>query len=179
MGRNNDELDKILEEGLSTYSGGEPWPGLEDRVLSRVAGAGASKKRRIWRWMIVAVPAAACLLLAVSGLWRKQEVRPVERPPQVARVRPEPVPHEIEAQAVPAPRQRVTVRKSVAPASQSTKREQFPSPAPLSSEERALISLAMAAPSEQPTPGEPAPLEVEPIQIEPLQISGPSEEKIQ
>ena len=103
MDRNNDELDKILEDGLASYSSGEPWPGLEDRVLSRVAAAGAARKRRIWRWMIVAVPAAACLLLGVSGLWRKPEVRPVERAPQVAAVRPDPDRHDIEAQPAPAP----------------------------------------------------------------------------
>src|SRR6185436_4596715 len=101
MDQNNGELDRILDEGLATYSSSEPRPGLEERVLSRLANSAAPKRglvpvwlrgsklkphrqeclyrnaatpksQRSWRWAILALPAAACLLLAVSVVWRKQ-----------------------------------------------------------------------------------------------------------
>lgn len=180
MDHNNGELDRILDEGLATYSTGEPLPGLEERVLSRVAVARAAKRRTMWRWALVALPAAACLLLAVSVIWRRQEVQPVRRANGHAQVQPDPVRPE-SPPAIPVERHAVRTKKMARPAvAQIAKREQFPTPDPLSREERALVSLAMAAPAEPPVAfGEPAAIQVEPIQIEPLDIGGQSEEKFQ
>jgi hypothetical protein len=175
-----DNLDRILDEGLATYSSREPWPGLEERVLSRVASAAEAKRRRIWRWVFLAIPAAACLLVALSVDWRKPEVGLVQVPNQVAKVRSEPPVRQDPPAPAPLPRvqKRVPVKKIVPAPSQIAKRDLFPTPVPLSREERALISLALVSPMEAPPVfGESTPIQVEPIQIEPLEIDGNSEEK--
>jgi len=184
MNHNNGELDRILEEGLATYSKGEPLSGLEERVLSRVTDASGVKQRRIWRWILVALPAAACLLVAVSLMWHRQEVPTAPLVNEYAKVQPDPVRPQfpsaspVEQKAVRIEHQAVRAKKILRPASQAVKREQFPTPAPLSPEERALMSLAMAGPLEPEVAfREPAP--IEPIRIEPLEIDEHDEEKSQ
>src|ERR1044071_7362306 len=100
MDQNNGELDRILEEGLATYSSREPWPGLEERVLSRVAHA-APKRRMVQPWALIGILAAACLLLTVLVTGRKQELRPVPVSKQLTEVPPEPAHREPPSPAPP------------------------------------------------------------------------------
>jgi hypothetical protein len=61
-----DELDRLLDEALASYSSEEPRPGLERRVLKRVRAERAPRRFGWWRWA-VAVPVLASLLaLAVT-----------------------------------------------------------------------------------------------------------------
>src|SRR5437870_12148651 len=91
-----DELDRILDEGLATYSSREPWPGLEERVLSRVASTRVAAQAflpvwfrlRTWRWAVLALPVAVCLLLL--GIMRKPEHRPAPPAREIAEARPQP-----------------------------------------------------------------------------------------
>ena len=65
------------------------------------------------------------------------------------------------------------------------KREQFPTIAPLTPEERGLIELVTRAPQEaralliEPVRPETGPIEIEPIQIQPLESGNSSEDHIQ
>src|SRR5437879_3724578 len=60
------ELDKLLDEALTSYSSEDPRPGLEQRVLSRVRAAGAPRRFGWWRWAVAIPVFASLLVLAVS-----------------------------------------------------------------------------------------------------------------
>jgi uncharacterized membrane protein YidH (DUF202 family) len=70
----SDELDKILDGPLSTYSREEPRPGLDSRVLNRIRTA---RERRSFGWLrwAMAIPAFACLLLAIT-FWSTRDSIP-------------------------------------------------------------------------------------------------------
>ncbi len=166
----DDEFDALIGGALGEYSQPEPLGGLEERVLNRVRAEGEVRRRPWWmRWGWV-VPVVACAVLALVFL------RPVPRvaPPQIVAVTPAP-PKPVLREAAPAPRP-VTQRKQVrrVPRPALPKLEQFPAPAPLTEEERALLALAKQ--------GEPAhaafldlekrkePITVQALKIEPLHI---------
>ncbi|HUS05864.1 MAG TPA: hypothetical protein VMZ52_06200 [Bryobacteraceae bacterium] len=135
----DDELDRLLEKGLSSYSSAEPAAGIERRVMARVS---ATRRRfEFPRWLIAA-PALAAMLLAFM-FWNRQDEAPKLRPIAALQMTP-PMPAWDRPPAV-TPRQAVPgrVRRRVAAA---PKRQQFPSPAPLTGEEQALIDLAARGP---------------------------------
>ena len=180
-----DELDRILDEGLATYSSREPWPGLEERVLSRVASTRVAAQAflpvwfrlRTWRWAVLALPVAACLLLL--GIMLKPEHRPAPHAREIAGAKPQPP-------VVRAPEPRRKMASKARPRQSSLpKQGQFPTIAPLTPEERVLIELVTRAPQEaralliEPARPETGPIEIEPIQIQPLESGNSSEDHIQ
>jgi hypothetical protein len=159
-----DDLDKLIDGALSTYTNAEPIAGLEERVLERVRMARRTRARRWW----CAIAAAVSGAVLIGILARKPQPAPV------ARIEPPPVQLSI---APPPPRVVVEVRRPArAPRRPTTpralpKRELFPTPMPLTKEERMLVALAEAHPQElmaRPV-GE---IEIKPIQIAPLQVDG-------
>ena len=110
--------DRLLEEALATYSRQEPGTGLEQRVL---AGVASRRARPPWMWP-VCLFATACLVAMVST--SRRESTPVAPPAPVAPVK-------MAAQPPAIPPRRAPPR-----------REQFPSPAPLTPEEQAWMTLA-------------------------------------
>ncbi len=186
MKHDNDELDRILDEGLATYSSREPWPGVEERVLSRVASTRVVAQAflpvwfrlRTWRWAVLALPVAACLLLVrIMLLKPEHRTAPPVREMAEARTQPPVV------RAPEPPRKmasRTRPRQSSLP-----KRAQFPTNAPLTPEERVLIELVTRAPQQaralliEPARPETGPIEIEPIQIQPLESGNSSEDHIQ
>ncbi len=162
-----DPLDALLEEALPGYSGHEPHPGLEQRILNRVRAAGPAP--RFPRW-VFAIPALAGLLV-LAGIFWKREAPKVPRPEAAHTVA------KISAPAVPPvkpePARRTTRRHTRYP-----KQPVFPAPTPLTNEERALLALAAHAPKEarealtQTRPRDPEPIRIEEIKIQPLQSDG-------
>jgi hypothetical protein len=160
-----DELDDLLDRGIASYSAAEPLAGLEERVMQRVTIA----QRRGWRWLVIAIPALAALLIAVA-VWRRPH-EGVKPSPAVARVET-PAPPQ---QPQPQPQQKPLRVAKVAP--QLPKRDQFPSPSVLSPEERALVELATKHPPvaeklnewQEKTASE---VVIAPIEIAPLDIGG-------
>jgi hypothetical protein len=161
----SDELDRVIDGALAGYSGAEPLAGLEERVLNRVRAVNAGRRGRImWAFALAAVAAVVVAVIA-------------ERPPQapapkhnaIARVvTPAPVRHAVEERRVvpKRPRQRLL-----------PKQDQFPAPAPMTSEERALVAFVEQHPAEArqvfaelEKSGEP--IEIQPIQIPPLDSDG-------
>lgn len=156
-----DELDGVLDSALASYAAEDPRPGLETRVLARV------RRRRFGRavWA-AAIPVAAGLCFwAVtlrSGL--DEAIRPPAVPaPVIARA---PAPPVLVKRAPPR-------RRPPLP-----KREQFPSPSPLTEEERILAGFVRRSPEEALERMSEAksqtlePIKIEAIQIEPLQKGG-------
>jgi len=161
----NDERDKIeslLDDALASYSRQEPRPGLPRRVLDRIhadTAPGLAFPR--WTW---AVPLAACLLWA-GIFWTRHGVTPervqVTQVSQVAAARET-------APARPASPRIVDHRhkRKVLP-----RLPQFPAPAPVTNDERALLAFVTRAPKEaQAALIDAQQLSVEPIRIEEIKI---------
>ena len=66
-GEQRDAMDRLIDGGLASYSNGEPRPGLEQRILSRVRTEDVRPRFPLLRW---ALPIAALAsLLAGIALW--------------------------------------------------------------------------------------------------------------
>lgn len=136
MPNKDDELDRILDSALASYSTQEPWPGLTQRIVARLEPG----RRAGWlRWSLP-LAAAAGILLAV--LWWGGSERPaVAVVPEVPKTQPaQPV---TAAVAVPPQRhQQAAKRPALA------RRRVFPTPSPITEEERALLRLVTSSPPE-------------------------------
>ena len=169
----NDERDKIerlLDDALASDSRQEPRPGLERRVLERIHSDDAP--RLVFPRWLWAVPAAACLLWA-GIFWNRHAATP-------ERVQVTQVTH-VAAARETAPARPVTPRMVDHPHKRPHQRKvlprlpQFPAPAPVSDEERALLAFVTRAPKEaqealidaQQHSAEP--IRIEEIKIQPLQ----------
>ena len=160
----NDELDRVLDEGLASYLSREPRPGLENRVLSRVRAEGA--RRRIPRW-VFAIPALAGLVFLVMVF------RPVAPPAPKLVVRTE-IRNVVPDVPVVKPRK---IRKS--PRRALPKRDAFPTPTPLTAEERALLAFIKRSPEQARELFSPPPqqsdesIRIDEIRIDPLEMDEP------
>src|SRR5215831_8422637 len=110
----SEELDELIAEALRSYSDGNPRPGLERRVMNRVAG-GRPARRKFLPW---AFAVAVVIVSIVSPL-----VTPVRKPLRQ-------LPRELTTQneaGVPVPVPHIPVRRIV----RSRGREVPRAPAPL------------------------------------------------
>jgi hypothetical protein len=165
----NDERDKIeslLDDALASYSRQEPRPGLERRVLDRIHTAAAPRFAfPRWAW---AIPVAACLLWA-GIIWTRRAATPDRVPvTHMAAARAPASPTMETPKVVNRPRKRKALPRL----------PQFPAPAPVTNEERALLAFVTRAPKEaqetlidgqQRSVG---PIRIEEIKIQPLQSDG-------
>ena len=164
----NDELDRRIDSALVGYSDAEPLAGLEERVLRRVRLA---TRRRMLGWA-VAFAVVASLVVTVIVVRVPDHVGPTYRVGVPAVMRPAPVVEK--ARVVTMRRARTRARR----ARPLPKLEQFPTPTPLTAEERALIAFVGRYPKEAQQAFEDLrkrseePIEIQPIQIPPLEDSG-------
>jgi len=164
-----DDLDKLIDGALAGYSSAEPLAGLEDRVLGRVRAVEAARKRR--RLWAAAIPALAAIVLIAFFARKPQQPVPVSKatitPAPAESAQTLPPPSTVRPQAI---RQAVKIRKP-APPRELPKRPMFPTPSPLTEEERLLMAFAESHPEALPAPL-PSEIEIKPIQIAPLDIHG-------
>jgi hypothetical protein len=164
MDRENydDELDRIIDCGLAGYAAHEPLAGLEDRVLNRVRLANAGRRRLHWRPWAVALPIVVALV--VLAIMSKSSRPPVAHPQPVAVARTE-----IRALAAAPSLTRAAAKRRIVSHTQTLpKRNQFPTPTPITAAERALIAVAELPPLEKSSEE----IQIAPIEIPPLQIDG-------
>lgn len=150
-----DELDHILDAALAKYAAVDPREGLEERILAHLRAAEGPVQGLAWgSWLATAV--TALVIVAVVLAWRSGKTAH----PQIAN-RPGTTtqttantqnPLQSETQAVsrgakaapgprPAPTHRSIARDSLAPVMEAyPKLDQFPSPQPLSEQEKILAS---------------------------------------
>ena len=149
----HDHLDLLLRSAVSTY--GDPGSGLAQRVLARISAEVAPAPRHRWLPWAIALPAAACLLLLLVLLGHKPAHTPTtlarqtyqsqQPPPVAAHAEPVPAlrskahllearPHHTAAGAKPAPLPKLDV---------------FPTPRPLTREERAMVVFVAQAPESE------------------------------
>jgi len=167
MDRARDNLDRLIDSALASYSDAGPLAGLEQRVLNRVRVARA--RRRLFAWGLGFAVAAS---VAVVGIVIRTEPRPVAKPAEVARVTNAGPPA---TPTRPEPRIRRPTRAKRPKA--LPKLEQFPAPAPLTAEERALLALVEHHPEEAQLFADlqkraEEPIEIQPIHIAPLRDDG-------
>jgi hypothetical protein len=163
-----DELDKLIDGALATYSNAEPLAGLEQRVLDRVRIAEASRRRR-WRWAaILATPVVAASLLVIFA----PKPKPAPGPVAVVATPPAPAPPAVATSTpVQTAARRIVKPRRRAPAPELPKRNLFPTPSAPTVEERLLVELARSSPElllARPVDE----IEIKPIQIAPLRIDG-------
>ncbi len=160
-----DDLDKLIDRTLAGYSNAEPLAGLEDRILERVRiDRAARKRRRLWWMLALAVPEVAVILFAVWMQKPAPKIQPVAHvaPPPIV----QPAPPVVTAKAVRQPR---TAPRP--PRVELPKQAVFPTPSPLTPEERMLVALAQSHPQALVmNPVEQ--IEIEPIEIAPLPLDG-------
>lgn len=147
------EADRVLDAALAKYASVEPRAGLEARILANLCVAKMRTPERAWWRLNLAAAATAVLVVAMFFSWRS--VKPahpvdaaVEPSPQgrgtqialnsgslVRRNRTTPLQH--------LPRSRPQTVAEAVP-----KLDQFPSPQPLSEQEKMLRSYVAEAPDE-------------------------------
>jgi len=183
----NDEFDNILADALAEYRDAEPLSGLEGRVLRRMQD-GPMQRRAWWGWSLAAGLAMALLAIAAWFELRDPPYRPlptyqasteqpaVAQPSPNLRTEKDPIAAERVRPDYPEAflpdtlkqKRRASSKPIPAPAV-SSRGEQFPAPAPLTSEERALLALAHTYPEALRTlPGSDKDLAIAPITIQPL-----------
>jgi len=147
-----DRLDQWLDGALRQNEIAEPRPGLEGRVLARIAAA--SKRhgtQRSWPWILATASAIAVFALIGLSVSHYSAKTPSTAVPQVSRNSVMARVAEISAPVSLKPALRRSHRKR-APALTRTidepKLEHFPSRRPLSEQERVLASYAARFPAE-------------------------------
>lgn len=141
--RDGDTLDRMIDAALQRYASTEPRAGLEDRILANLHAAElGTESRAWWIWGFVAAMAA---IIFVAGTFAWRWSKPAH--PSVANlpaIEQRPVaPRLATREAAPAPRRRVPRRVAARAteyelAATNPKLDVFPSPLPLSEQEKIL-----------------------------------------
>lgn len=163
-----DELDRLLDSALAEYARAPERPGLTERVLRRVRDDAARRGWRRWLPWAWGLPALAAGTVAVVVLWMPRDPGPPASV-QLARIEP---PALAVAARVPVPPARPRVAATAPP-----RRRVFPTPSPLTLEERALYALATEHSDQLASYADDLrhstdPVRIEPISIEPLTHGG-------
>ncbi len=176
-------VDQLLDSALANQRGAEPGAGFEGRILARVhAASEGSKPMRFW---ITSAATAAAVIMFVAIYVANRSHRPTVHTSQTAIAVPAPSPSEpLTANSEPAPK--ASAAKSVIEPNRMAHRQskpsrqveahhwpsQFPTPAPLSNEQRALVRYVQDTPPQ--VLAEPilkAEFTVHSVEIEPLKIT--------
>jgi len=157
-------VEELLDRSLKKFSAAGPRAGLEERTVAGIEAAELQQRVGQWRW----IWATAMLALVVSAVWlmwpsashtpaTNSEVRPATSSRSTAVVNsPAPEKKQIQTANSSAPKawipRRTTVasgaepRRTTQSATKLPKLEVFPSPAPLSQEEEALLAFVRQTP---------------------------------
>lgn len=180
----HDPLDEVLDEALESYGRAPERQGLEQRILLRVTERAARKYSA--RSLVMAVGSVAALIAVCLSWWMMRTTAVQNRPATTAMF---PL-HKIEprlAPAVIAPPPATTLASAARPhrnrrTTKEPKLLRFPTPSPLTTEERALIALVTHNPKEIPRDltslgGPIQPIEIAAVEIKPIQFDSDTKEK--
>lgn len=176
-----EQIDRILDSALSSYSAVDARPGIEQRVLNRVKNQGNRVGKR-WMWPVPAALVAACLLSVSIDLSRTRNPGP--RPADTVNQEGAATDRGIKDPLVVPPLNSglttrnglliLRARSSLRLRRNLPKLATFPAPAPLTKEEREMFVLARYPAGELPkailktSVADESPVEIEPLRIEPL-----------
>jgi hypothetical protein len=146
-----DDLGRELDAALAKYAAAEPRAGLEERILENLRAEQTHVPDRTWWHWAIAGALAAVIIVGVALAWRS--ARP--SPPTIAN-RPQPSTQESQKSGTQVaaheggathPRRHDPIRRptahppsTTAVGANSPKLDQFPSPQPLSEQEKILAS---------------------------------------
>lgn len=136
--------DDLLEAALARHASEGPRPGLEARILANVSAAERAQRPRAWA-MGLGLAAATVLIVVVAMQWPRsvRKPAPAESVPTVAANKPEPA---LTVKA-PKPRKAATRLQRARPAEfRMSRPAQFPTPAPLTEQEKLLLLYVKTAP---------------------------------
>ena len=154
----DNRIDEMLDSLLANYSSAEPRPGLETRILANLQGAAGNESPAGWwnfRWLWAGMVTAAIIVAAVLINGRHRAVPPThviartsqpapqpEIQPRTPIVRQETAKvHRRKPSTVPTAQRNATLALSERPAN-------FPTPAPLSEQERMMFIYLENTPRE-------------------------------
>lgn len=169
---NHKFVEELLEASLKRYRSEAPRAGLENRILAGVQASDHAAQRRRWVWVLAA--SAAALIVAVVVL------RFTSRPaPRIATVSPAPqtVAPRTETPKVVAVAPPVThvPRQLSQPPRAATARlnrpEQFPTPSPLTEQEKLLLAYVASAPRSELSTPVVGDQRIEPLQFPEIKIA--------
>jgi hypothetical protein len=178
-------VDELLDASLKRYGAGEPRAGLEMRLLAGVRGRqGAARRRRlVWALAVCAgMLAAVVFLLHSARVPSRQHVtsasvpRPtVEPPTSLGRADS----HLGSPRLVQGPREKPRTPKPGVRATKPSRPEQFPTPMPLTEQEKLLLTYLanttrpdlLAETNKADEAAEISNIKVAPLEIEPLDDS--------
>jgi hypothetical protein len=142
-GREYDAFYRQLDAVLAKHATAEPRAGLEQRVLAQLRTEGGTVAHTWWRWpAMVELAVAVAIVLGVSPVWRSPKTASeiaVDRLPSIVQSglqSAKDIPNRPTHMKKTATRH--SRRQSLAPV--GPKLEQFPSPRPVSEQERILES---------------------------------------
>ena len=151
-------MDEMLDSLLASYSSAEPRPRLETRILANLRDAEEKEAAHGWwnfKWLWAGMVTAAIIVAAVLISGRHQIAPPTH---MIARTN-QPAPHPETQPNAPAVRNetvRIRPRKSLAPTrpqnaalALNERPAVFPTPTPLSEQEKLLLSYLAGTPREE------------------------------
>jgi hypothetical protein len=176
--------DALLEAALRGYGSEAPRPGLEARILARVQAREREAQSHWWAWALAAT--AAALAIGVFSIYYPRH-QPVIPPPTPSASKPEPE-SPVTVAVVPQPSAALQVRaRRTRPVTNHPSRPaQFPTPAPLTEQEKLLLlyvkqtpASVLAAPVNRPLDEdvEIPELNIAALEIRPLGESEETQEK--
>ena len=156
----DNHLDELLDSALAQYSSAEPRPGLETRILARVreAKATAASPARSWRWLWAGAMAAVALVTFIVLASRHSRLpspgnKVVQVPQAPVRGTP-PLQSSAPAIVTNIPRHGrkppvVRAHVETARLSREQRPSVFPTPSPLSEQEKLALVYAARAPKDE------------------------------
>jgi hypothetical protein len=152
------QVDEMLDSMLANYSSAEPRPGLETRILANLREAEKKAPQGWWnfKWIWAGVVAAAIIMAAVLVSGRHRTAPPTNTVVETSQPAPQPeiqthAPiarqktariHRRKPSAVPTVQQNAALALNKRPAI-------FPTPTPLSEQEKLLLSYVAGTPREE------------------------------
>lgn len=184
MSERRDQLDKALDDALASYGEAPENEGLEQRILAAVTER--ARRTHAMRPLAAAIGAAAIVIMACLFWWVTPKMAIQTLPAKTTMLALRKIgPPQIRTIPLPEP---ATVLASAAKPRRTwenppePKLPQFPTPSPLSSEERALVQLVAHNPKHIPREltdfgGPIKPIEITAVEIKPLALGWYTKEK--
>jgi hypothetical protein len=149
--KEREDLDRALDSALARYRAVEPREGLEERILANVRTADTrSVQRTWWHWGFTAALAAVLIIAAaLAWQWNQPKQTPVAVHPSTEKRAPvAPVAHRDGNEAPPrsSPRRTARHQPERETVAANPKLDVFPSPLPLSEQEKILASYVSQYP---------------------------------
>jgi hypothetical protein len=148
------KLEELLDSMLAAYSAAEPRPGLETRIVANLRTQGSQSDGRSWGrfWLWAGAGVAAAVAALVFAVLHRPAERPIPTPAEIVRSTPKPAP-DTSSPAKPLQESSKAVRhalhKPAVVQVADMRPDAFPTPTPLSEQERLLLRYLAGTPKEE------------------------------